>query len=515
MDLSSPLRDAKALGAFYTPESLAEALADWVLADSDVKCVLEPSAGDGALISAARAMASGRSIRFVACDIDRFACAKLRTVVGKQDTVLERDFLSLEASEIGRVDAVLANPPFIRNHDIPNSRRNELRGRFKAEGAAGLWVYFLLHSLSFLKTGGRLAFVVPGSALFTRYGRSLIQRTCEQFSTVAVKRIAEWPVWVNGAEERGAILFASGFQEGQAAFPDIGSWQSSPSDAPVVPSRPVSRELEDVSRPIGSLARFSIGVVTGANKLFLLSERSREAEGIPPDEVVPIISRSRQLLGLKVTKSDLLLQGAEGEHTLLLAPRDAETKRTPVRKRLARVSHRRRIDTTWLNKRSPWWKVDLGPECDAVFTHMNHLGPRLVLAGEGVRCTNTLHRVNFNIDTTVRQRNALALSMVSTFGQLAAERVGRSYGGGVLKFELYEARSMPVLVPPEGISDSVLELADAAVRAGRWDLARAIADEALLTPVIGKSWAVAASDLWEDLRLVRGLRNRRSSSADV
>ena len=182
-----------------------------------------------------------------------------------------------------------------------------------------------------------------------------------------------------------------------------------------------------------------------------------------------------------------------------------------MRRRLALVSPRRRKETNWFRKRNPWWRVQLDDPCDAVFTYMNHVGPRLILAGANVRCTNTLHQVQFNESVSDRQRQVAALSMVSTFGQLAAERIGRSYGGGVLKFELVNAREMPILpaVRTRHIEGS-LRRADLALRSGNWDKARLIADKALLEPLLGETWAIDVLKMESELRRRRALRRGRA-----
>jgi hypothetical protein len=195
-----------------------------------------------------------------------------------------------------------------------------------------------------------------------------------------------------------------------------------------------------------------------------------------------------------------------GERTWLLQPRSAEAG-TPAAKRLAEITPAQRRATVWLNKRQPWWRVELGPACDAVFTYMNDGGPRLALAGPGVFCTNTLHRVVFDQGVGDDRKIAAALSLISSFGQLAAEQIGRVYGGGVLKFELCDARRIPILFATPGATTAVLLKVDAALRAGEDDLARDLADEALLRPLLGSTWKSATTQMQEDLRRARDARH--------
>jgi len=161
------------------------------------------------------------------------------------------------------------------------------------------------------------------------------------------------------------------------------------------------------------------------------------------EDLVPIVSRARQVRGLSISRSELEDMADTGERTWLLAPRSLGMRGGPVRRRLAQVEPDSRRRTAWFRKRRPWWAVAPIPECDAVFTYMNDLGPRLALVEEEITCSNTLHCVRFVDELPLASRMSAVSSFVSTFGQLSAELQGRTYGGGVLKFELKEARAFP------------------------------------------------------------------------
>jgi len=417
----------------------------------------------------------------------------------------EGDFLEICSSAQSKFDVVLANPPFTRNHDLDPLRRQELRERFKVYGPAGLWVHFLHHSMSFLKVGGRLASIVPASALFTEYGNVLLERLCENFSKVDLFRLQERQAWTGGASERGALILAEGYRQGQCAKVAAGAWVTSVSSPSVVVGSDVAAygELKSSCEALEDLATLSIGAVTGCNKVFLLSEQERLDYGISLAEVTPIVTRARQITGITISPAELLQLGSAGHKTWLLTP---ERNTGSAAKRLRLISADVRENTTWFKKRRPWWKVNCGPAADAVFTYMNGNGPRLVLAAEPVFCTNTLHRVVFDEDVSTAQRWTAALTLVSTFGQLSAERIGRSYGGGVLKFELSEARRMPVLPANDRVDNALYSAVDEALRNGDADAARKFADHALLSKMLGRSWKTAVREMWAEVLSLRAMR---------
>ena len=107
---------------------------------------------------------------------------------------------------------------------------------------------------------------------------------------------------------------------------------------------------------------------------------------------------------------------------------------------------------------------------------------------------------------SARDRMVASLSMISSFGQLAAERIGRAYGGGVLKFELTDARRLPILVVERHRTNAVFEIADRALRNGDFDRARAVADSFLLPAVFGPAWKLAAAEMMKEALKMRSAR---------
>jgi hypothetical protein len=381
-----------------------------------------------------------------------------------------------------------------------------LRERFDTNGAAGLWVHFLFHGIEFLRPGGRLAYILPASALFSDYGRSALERISNSFANIEIRQIVDRPIWTNGADERGILLLAEGYSRGSSALPEPTRWSSHGLRAKALPlSNTAYDNLAARSFTLGSIASLAIGAVTGCNSVFLLDEAERKALQIAKSDLRPVVSRARQIGGITVDRVRLVGLARNGEKTWLLTPKGLGGKGSGVRRRLAEISARRRTSTLWFSKRDPWWRVDVGDASDAFFTYMNDRGPRLVLVQPDIRCTNTLHCVRFEEQISRAQRLAASLTLISSFGQLAAERIGRSYGGGLLKFELKDARSFPILPEQPGLEEA-FEAADRALVAGQATEAARIADEALVAPLLGSNWERLVHDLRAEISARRELR---------
>lgn len=507
-------RRAKRLGAYYTPDPTAEAIVRWAVRNGS-ETILEPSAGSGALLRAAFAQcyslpSSRSSCQALAFDIDPRAIQTLVALGIPNLTVLHKDFLSESPNEYGSVDLILANPPFNRNHSIAPEVRVELRKRFGIKGAVGLWGPFILHALEFLKVGGRVASVVPRSILFTQHGDTFLRRLCSQFRFVGVYELSSKPKWSQFADEVGAVLLADEYLLGGCSEYEKGIMTP---DGDFVAKKAtgcsaylrVLRECVSLSQ----LASLSIGAVTGRNSVFLLSEEERVNAGLGLDDVQLILSRSRQISGLIVKKGELEDLGRQGQKTWLLAPRQLCA---PIERYLERIPSEDRDSVAWFRKRNPWWKVQMAERYDAVFTYMNDLGPRIVQLDPGIACTNTLHSIVFHSESSASQRLAALLTPLSTFGQLAAELNGRAYGGGVLKFELSEARRFPILAEAMAFSPQLVEQVDCALRNGRREEAAQLVDEAFMPGLFGSTWKVANECMRQELARLRAFRRNESEA---
>jgi adenine-specific DNA-methyltransferase len=496
----------RSLGSYYTPGTVATAVANWAIRTGD-EAILEPSAGAGALLLAAferaRQISYSTTCSATAYDIDPVAIGKLNELHIDELDVHLGDFLEQTPELNKKFDLVLANPPFNRNHSIAPSRRGELRARFGTAGAMGLWGHFLLQSLHFLREGGRVASIVPRSVLFTVHGDAFLKRLCGQFDSVQVCELNSKPAWSNFADEAGAVIFADGFKSGccdaysRGMLNDDGSICTA-----TLPACEIYSRLSDSCTELGLIAQISIGAVTGRNKIFLLTEDERVNAGLSREDVRPVVSRARQLTGLTLTLEEVVRLAREGQKMWLLAPSELNEA---VSRYLEIIPIADRETVVWFRKRNPWWKVQIASNYDAVFTYMNDFGPRIISLAPGLTCTNTLHRISFRADTTDQQRISSALTAVSTFGQLAGERIGRHYGGGVLKFELAEARRFPV-IDELNFTSGLLAHVDKLLKVGKTTEATLAVDEAFMPKIFGQSWQLAQSKMQLDLMQLRNLR---------
>ncbi len=132
---------------FETPADVADMLVEELDLGFN-RVVLEPSAGNGALILAVARACDGVNadvVEVVAIELDPKRAAKLENLSGSEAQVLskvfEGDFLKMFPETVGEFDRVIMNPPFTRSQDIDHVR----------------------HAYDYLFRGGRLVAVMsPG-----------------------------------------------------------------------------------------------------------------------------------------------------------------------------------------------------------------------------------------------------------------------------------------------------------------------------------------------------------------
>lgn len=112
--------------------------------------------------------------------------------------------------------------------------------------------------------------------------------------------------------------------------------------------------------------------------------------------------------------------------------------------------------------RKPWWRVPLPARpADLLFTYMNDVAPQLCDNQSGAFHPNSVHGVFLHDELRALGKELLPIACLNSLTSLSAELEGRQYGGGLLKMEPREAKSLKVPSP------SLVERAADALRSAR------------------------------------------------
>lgn len=540
--------DRKQLGAFYTPQLLATAMANWAVRDPGDH-VLDGAFGGLAFLSAAahRLGALGAthevSGQLHGCDIDAGAhrAALARTdVITEASSLVHDDFLERQPdARLPRCQAVVGNPPYIRfqSADREAGQRAAQAAGLSISRLASVWAPFLAHSVHFVAAGGRLAYVLPGELLHAQYAAEVLDFVCERFGAVTLV-LLEQRVFADALEE--VVLLLADDKGGTCDEPTVVSFagldELSEGGLPVsVPratrgrragqrrtghDKPLAHLLPTSTRELmsrllldprvqllGRFASVKSGAVTGANRFFLLSDEQARADGIDDTLLRDAVSKAAHVAGSCLREEDVrALRSAGAPLRLLLIPRDAtESQLQSVAEILARGVGLRVQEAFKCRTRSPWWSVPLpaGGPPDLLLTYFAAEHHRLAVNDAGVLHTNTVHGVRVLPGVTPE---ALARTWFNSLSSLSRELVGRSYGGGVLKLEPTEAEA--VVLPPLAVEPDLLNTVDERVRAGDASSATDEVDRCVLGGGLGLTNAEIAQ-LRHGAELLRARRRER------
>ncbi len=529
-DTSHPLSDAlplapagagsaaakKELGAYYTREAVVRFLLDWGLRKPR-RAVLDPSCGDGRFLHEAL----GRGVpRVLGCDVDRDALEHVRQVVAPSASdrlsLHHADFFTLESADLGGVDLIVGNPPFIRYQRFVGDARRRglaaaLRAGVKLTGLTSSWAPFLLHAMQCLDQGGDLAMVVPAEIVQTQYGLPTLRALAGGFGAVTLLSF-ERNLFPDAQEETFLLL-----AENRASGPgtvrlvplrgagDLGLPPIAPAGAFEVDLAPrtevrfaeafltpderaawaVCRAAAEV-RELGTLGTVTNGYVTGDNEFFHCRREDALARGIPAPWLLPTARNSRSLRGLAYLPGDVDHHEAARSAHHLVRPVGVRPADQAVLAGWVGEGERRGVPERFkCRTRTPWWLVPGLQDADLLLTYMAGARPRAAVNRAGAVYTNSLHGIRL---AAPAHALLVALSFHSSLTLLSLELQGRSYGGGILKLEPREMAKVVVAWPgalPEGEVSRVAAEVDQALRRGEYEGAVAVVDQWLLVQRLG------------------------------
>lgn len=530
----------KVLGRYYTPEHATRILCSWGIRRSEEK-ILEPSFGACGFLEAASCRlkvlgsADPRN-QLYGCDIDDAAFNNYlepKLGIGKGDSqFLHRDFLYVQPGQfaVKAFDVVVGNPPYVSYHNMSEQTRKVAKqvaidDGFELPPKASLWAFFVLHAILFIRPGGRMAWILPSSFLFAEYATVVRDYIVQNFKRSLIVQLQQRLFLSEGTEELTAVLLADGRYpiadksgEIHLDFANtlddleerIRAWEFGHERARPVNGRVSNAFLSDwetncmhaVSGAgqvlcVGDIAAVRIGIVTGANPFFILSQSIAQTYELPDACLNFILTKFSLAPGAALTSADLVHARYQNRRCLLLDTDhpDLEQRGSELRRYLATMPLAKRRSIGTFKKRALWHRPDDGRIPDAFFPYMYHHGPRFILNEVGITSTNTIHRVYFKPNARPdgisedTWHKVCAISILSTFSQLSGELQGRCYGAGVLKHEPSEASRIRLVIPKlldvQKI-DTVFQQIDIALRKDQADEARRYADQFVfqaLTPL--------------------------------
>jgi len=542
---------SKELGAYYTDAQIADFLVWWAIRSVDDR-VLDPSFGGGVFLRAAckrlRQLGGSPADLVFGIEIDAAVHGSISGRLADEFGVRKRNLALSDCFDTGRdafgnVSAVVGNPPFIRYQRFTGDIRRRALACAEAEGVrltelSSSWAPFLVHAISMLNAGGRLAMVIPAEIGCASYARPVLAHLARRFETVylltfkkklfpelnedTILLLAEGKGgtcasfrWrdLNHAGELLAIQTA-----GDTALPRtravdaeglLGRRKLVENFLPVK-TRDLYRELKEsgLASRLGDLADVGIGYVTGANDFFHLDPSAARTWQIPADYLRTAVRRGKDMPGLCYTLDDWRSAAESGAAGYLLHVESADHLPDGLRRYLKHGEGRGVQAAFKCRTRKPWFRVPHVHRPDAFLTYMSGVSPRLVANLAGAVAPNTLHMIRLRQSSS---GPALAALWQTALTGLSVEIEGHALGGGMLKLEPSEAENV-LLASHKGRMGALVEELDRLVRDGRQEAAYIRADQVILRQSMGLT-PEDIGRLREGAHILQQRRYSRSSAA--
>lgn len=451
--------ERRPLGQTYTPREIVNAMVGWASDQGQPARIVDPGAGSGRYLLAAAKRFPSATLH--GAEIDPLATLMLRANLAvnglaNRANIHLGDYRALELPEVSGSTLFIGNPPYVRHHLIAPEWKSWLadtarRHGLDASGLAGLHVHFFLATAEHGRDGDYGAFITSSEWLDVNYGKLVRQLllnglggqslhvidanaapfadalttgtiTCfkigEQADSMKVRR-------VDSVSDLGRL--AKGRSISRQRLIESNKWSVLTRVTPKLPEGYIE---------LGELCRVHRGQVTGANAVWV----QREANpGLPEQMLFPSITKARELFGA----GERLGTSASLRRVLDL-PVDLdeldEFERKQVEKFLRAAKAMNAHEGYVASKRKAWWSVGLRVAAPILATYMARRPPAFVRNDVEARHINIAHGLypREEISATVLDLLADHLRTEVTLSQ------GRTYAGGLVKFEPKEMERIPV-----------------------------------------------------------------------
>lgn len=474
----------KLRGHYYTDRQIATFLSRWVL-EKKPERILEPGCGNGVFIESIAHSKHLKLKSLVGLEIEANEAEKARekshALKHTDVQIYTKEFLAWTLVNIFNppmFDGVLGNPPFIRYQYLEDKIQKRAQKIFslfnlKFTKHTNAWVPFVISSIALLKPGGRLAMVVPAEILHVLHAESLRKFLTAQCSRILIFDPEE--LWFDNVLQGAVLLLAEKKQskeeicKGIAIIPtknrsflddDASKYFENANfvNGEVLSGRKWMRALLTSSEKelldnvfenpkvfmFHQIADVDVGIVTGANKYFLVADSVIKEFGLE-NWAYPMFGRSEHVRGVIYDKRNHNENKKRGLPTNFVWFNFNKGKNDLPDgvKNYILYGEKQNLHTRYKCRiRNPWYTVPSVYISPVGMLKRCHDFPRLIYNKAKAFTTDTAYRIKSTKRISYKK---LVFSFVNSLTALSSELEGRHYGGGVL--ELVPSEIEHVLIP--------------------------------------------------------------------
>lgn len=365
------------------------------------------------------------------------------------------DYRDTQLPKIDGRTLFLGNPPYVRHHKIVTSWKQWYSEAMKHQGIkasqlAGLHLHFFIKSLELAQPGDIGCLITAAEWLDVNYGEALRKLL---LGKLAVRSLDVIDPQVQVFDDALTSAVITTFEVG-ATIPAVHvCWNRTTEQlnhlgrgetisAAVLAGCKKWSPLIKTGRPpdnsqvcVGDFFKVKRGQVTGNNDVWIVGSVSE----LPRSVLVPTVTKARELI-----ETDGTLQATANLRCVVDIPPDynhlADDDREAVDGFLAHAVAQGADQSYIAQHRTPWYSVKLYPPAPIICTYMARRSPMFVV--------NACNAHHINIAHGLYPRKSLGREAIERVAQYLRENVaqeaGRTYAGGLTKFEPKEIERLPL-----------------------------------------------------------------------
>lgn len=455
---TTPSSDRRIFGATLTPNWLIDLQLEQIAKKCTPKRVVDAGAGTGRYALRAARRWPGAAI--VAVEKDPALADAIRInarAIGVGIQLYRTDYLSLTLPPIEGPTAFVGNPPYVRHHDISAEdkawySREMSRLGLPHSQLAGLHTYFYLKSYLLSKHLDVGSFVSAAEWMETNYGKGMRQLFCRMGGdnlirvdpmervfpdALTTSVIGTWAI-----RKKGDVVFAdlgTGTVESRfsIAREELFALEKWPGFGRLLPDQRGTRAV------LGDYFRISRGQVTGCNQVWIATEETKRL--IPERYLFPCVTDASEI----INAAGVLDSAATLRRVIDLPMNFRDLTASEARKVnafLEMAKQRGAADSYIAKHRKSWWRVGLKPPPPIMMSYMGRRPPVFARNACAARLLNIAHALVPFRPLSIGSKDKL----VTWLNENVSTTLGRTYGGGLVKFEPGEAMRIPI--PDELVS---------------------------------------------------------------
>ncbi len=445
----------KELGQYFTPPIIANLMSKWVL-QNNPENILDPAFGLGIFFDSIQKLKNGQNIHFTAYEIDDHIIDYGKYDKGRELSIINDDYLNSSQNEY---DAIICNPPYLRfqkflqRHQVYSKIEKNIG--IKILGYSNISSIFLLKSITELKKGGSLAYILPLEFFNTGYGKEIKKRLLENgllkqiitfenekeifpsaTTTVCIllckKNYELNPVKISVIKsllELQQIDNISNYFQieiNQSDLPANKKW------LPIIKSYSEKILIPKNFSTLSEYGNFSRGIATGANEFFAFNKSKIIEYMLDDSAIIPCITKSSQIRKSIFSNEDLenLVQSDKYVYCL-----DVKNHNDLNVLNYLKIGIKKGYQNRFLTKtRKIWYKIETRTPAPLLVGVFNRGKIKIIRNYSNAINFTCYHSFYPNV-IGLNYIDKLFLYLLSDTGQNIIKLNKRSYGNNLDKFE--------------------------------------------------------------------------------